>query len=252
MNKFKQFKNKIKKKYLWRKYHDMAHYFCKGKGLEVGAMCYPYLFNSDCQLKYADIFENSELRRIFNEIPLEKLYSKDLVHTDYVLKPPKYLFENIDNDTFDFVYSSHSLEHTPNPISALNDQIRITKPGGIIYSVIPNKKNTYDRLRKTTPSNILINKFEKNIYDHTLNEAIDVVKNTESHALYEPHKNNPLNYAKEIIKKKEGIHHFHTFDETNTLEILIYLVKKNGANIEYFSGFQERDIHFAIRKNNSN
>ena len=55
----------------------MAHYFCKGKGLEVGAMCYPYLFNSDCQLKYADIFENSELRRIFNEIPLEKLYSKD-------------------------------------------------------------------------------------------------------------------------------------------------------------------------------
>ena len=54
------------------------------------------------------------------------------------------------------------------------------------------------------------------------------------------------------ILKKEGIHHFHTFDETNTLEILIYLVKKNGANIEYFSGFQERDIHFAIRKNNSN
>jgi len=98
VTKFKQLKNKLKKKFLWRKYHDMAHYFCKGKGLEVGAMCYPYLFNSDCQLKYADIFENNELRRILNEIPLEKLYAEDLVQTDYLLKPPKYLFENIKND----------------------------------------------------------------------------------------------------------------------------------------------------------
>ena len=45
MRKIKKLKNKIKKKYLWRKYHDMAHYFCKGNGLEVGALCYPYLFN---------------------------------------------------------------------------------------------------------------------------------------------------------------------------------------------------------------
>ena len=229
----------------------MAHYFCKGSGLEVGAMCYPYLFNSDCKMKYADIFDNNELRRLYDEIPLENLYSEDLVRTDYVLKAPKYLFEVIESNTFDFVYSSHSLEHTPNPISALNDQIRITKPGGIIYSVIPNKKNTYDRLRKTTPPSILINKFEKNIYEHSIDEAIDVVKNTDSHAIYEPYKKNPLNFAKEIIRKKEGIHHFHTFDETNTLEILIYLVKKNSAYIEYFSGFQERDIHFALRKKNS-
>ena len=87
MNKFKQFKNKIKKKYLWRKYHDMAHYFCKGKGLEVGAMCYPYLFNSDCQLKYADIFEISELRRIFNEIPLENFIQKILFTQIMYLNP---------------------------------------------------------------------------------------------------------------------------------------------------------------------
>lgn len=226
----------------------MAHYFCKGKGLEIGALCYPYLFNDDCKLQYADIFDNSELRRIVDEIPLENLYSKELVRIDYILKPPKYLFEDINSNTFNFVYSSHSLEHSPNPISALNDQIRITKPGGIIYSVIPNKKNTYDRLRKTTPSSILINKFEKNIYEHSIEEAIDVVKNTDSHALYEPHKKDPINYAKEILEKKEGIHHYHTFDETNILEALIYLAKNTSAYIEYFSGFQERDIHFALRK----
>ena len=46
----------------------MAHYFCKGKGLEVGAMYYHICLILTAKLKYADIFENSELRRIFNEI----------------------------------------------------------------------------------------------------------------------------------------------------------------------------------------
>ena len=68
---------------------------------------------------------------------------------------------------------------------------------------MPNKKNTYDRTRKVTPSDILINKFEKDIFEHTIDEALDVIKNTDSHALYEPHKDNPLEYAKEIIKKKK-------------------------------------------------
>ncbi len=39
------------------------------------------------------------------------------------------------------------------------------------------------------------------------------------------------------------------FDETNVLEMLIYLVKKKNAYIEYFSGLENRDIHFALRKN---
>jgi len=249
VSKIKQLKNKIKKKYLWRKYHDMAHYFCKGNGLEVGALCYPYLFNDDCSVKYADIFENNKLRSILDDVPLDNLYQKKLVNVEFILKPPKFLLESISENTFDFVYSSHVIEHTPNPISALNDQLRVTKPGGMIYAVMPNKKNTYDRTRKVTPSDILINKFENSIFEHTIDEALDVVKNTDSHALYEPYKDNPLEYAKEIIKKKEGIHHFHTFDETNILEILIYLVKKNNAHIEYFSSLENRDIHFALRKN---
>jgi SAM-dependent methyltransferase len=250
VNKIKQFKNKIKKKYLWRKYHDMAHYLCKGNGLEVGALCYPYLFNEDCKLKYADIFENSKLRSILDDLPLDNLYDQQLINIEYILKSPKFLLDSVKSNTFDFVYSSHVLEHTPNPIAALNDQLRIVKSGGIVYVAMPNKKNTFDRTRKVTPADVLINKFENEIFNHTIDEALDVIKNTDSHALYEPHKEYPLDYAKEIIKKKEGIHHFHTFDETNILEILIYLVKKNEAHIEYFSGLDNRDIHFALRKNN--
>ena len=180
----------------------MAHYLCKGNGLEVGALCYPYLFNEDCKLKYADIFENSKLRSILDDLPLDNLYDQQLINIEYILKSPKFLLDSVKSNTFDFVYSSHVLEHTPNPIAALNDQLRIVKSGGIVYVAMPNKKNTFDRTRKVTPADVLINKFENEIFNHTIDEALDVIKNTDSHALYEPHKEYPLDYAKEIIKKK--------------------------------------------------
>ena len=63
-----------------------------------------------------------------------------MVDVEFILKPPKFLLESVSENTFDFVYSSHVIEHTPNPISALNDQLRVTKPGGMIYAVMPNKK----------------------------------------------------------------------------------------------------------------
>jgi|TARA_B110000881_G_C18570393_1_gene515218 SAM-dependent methyltransferase len=248
MFKLKQFKNKIKKKYLWRKCHDMAYFFCKGRGLEVGALSSPYTFNTDCKLEYADIYDNDKLREILKKIPYDNLYKNKLVKVKHILKPPKYFFDDIENETFEFVYSSHSLEHTSNPIATLTEQLRITKSNGIVYTVIPNKKNTYDRLRKVTPSNHLIKKFENDIYDHTVEEAMDVIKNSDNHELYNIHKKRAEEYAKEMIEKKEGIHHYHTFDETNTMEMVIYITKKNNAYLEYFSGFQERDIHFAIRK----
>lgn len=250
MIKIKQIKNKIKKKYLWRKYHDIAHYMCRGKGLEIGALCYPYLFNSDCQLYYADIYDNNTMRNILKEIPLENLYSQKLVDLDFILKPPKFLLDQIEDNNFDFVYSSHVIEHTPNPISAIIDQIRVIKKGGVVYGIIPNKKNTYDRERKTTPAEVLIDKFKKGVFEHTLEEALDVINNTKDHDLYDSYKNNSdiIDLAKKMIKEKQGMHHYHVFDETNTIEMLLHAINKNNSYIEYFSGFENRDIHFAIKK----
>lgn len=42
------------------------------------------------------------------------------------------------DNTYDFVYSSHCLEHLNNPIVALNRWIDITKPGGFIFVAVPD------------------------------------------------------------------------------------------------------------------
>jgi SAM-dependent methyltransferase len=228
---------------------DMAHYFCKGKGLEIGAMSAPYAFGAKCVVEYADIYDTNKLKKIIEKIPLPNLYRESYVPIKYQLKAPHYGLEMIASNFFDFVYSSHSLEHTPNPIWALVEQLRVIKTGGIIYAAIPNKNNTYDINRNSTPVEKLIQKYVDLVFEPTFDEALDVVVNTVGHPLYELHKSNAKMYAQQILIEKEGIHHFFVFDELNTLSMLLYVSKFSKATIEYFSASKDRDIQFALRKN---
>jgi SAM-dependent methyltransferase len=247
-NFFRRLKKKIKRKILGKKTNDLAYILCKGKGLEIGAMDNPYQFSIDCDLEYADIHDSDTLRKIIDTIPDIPFYQKKIINPKYLLSAPKYELDEIEDNSFDFVFSSNTLEHTPNPINSLYDQIRITKENGIIYCVIPNKKYTYDKLRKSTDVNYLIEKYEKKIFSHSIDEALDVITNTTGHPLYEKYKLNKTEYAKKMISAKEGIHHYYVFDEFNTLDILKYLILKKKVIIEYFSAPIKQDIHFAIKK----
>ena len=45
----------------------------------------------------------------------------------------------VPDNSFDFVYSSHCLEHMLNPLVALNNWIRVLKPGGHLIFLIPDE-----------------------------------------------------------------------------------------------------------------
>ncbi len=47
--------------------------------------------------------------------------------------------ESIEDNYFDFVHSSHCLEHMVNPYISLNNWIRILKPGGHLLCTIPDE-----------------------------------------------------------------------------------------------------------------
>lgn len=55
------------------------------------------------------------------------------------------------DSTFDFVASSHMLEHTANPIKTLIEWSRVTKQGGHLLLVMPHGEGTFDRKRPFTP-----------------------------------------------------------------------------------------------------
>ena len=49
------------------------------------------------------------------------------------------LLENIADSSFDFLYSSHCLEHLDDPFEALGNWIRVVKPGGHLIVNVPDE-----------------------------------------------------------------------------------------------------------------
>jgi SAM-dependent methyltransferase len=61
--------------------------------------------------------------------------------------------------TYDFVLSSHVLEHSANPILALSEWKRLLKDDGYLVLVLPDKKHTFDHRRPVTALAHLIDDF---------------------------------------------------------------------------------------------
>jgi 2-polyprenyl-3-methyl-5-hydroxy-6-metoxy-1,4-benzoquinol methylase len=67
------------------------------------------------------------------------------------------------NEGYDFVCSSHVIEHMANPLKALHEWMRVIKPGGIIYIGVPDKRHTFDHRRQRTSLAHLIDDYNKDV-----------------------------------------------------------------------------------------
>ena len=61
-------------------------------------------------------------------------------------------------------------------------------------------------------------------------------------------KKNPKKYAREMIDKKEGIHHFYTYNIENLLELTNYVKSILSFELLYISADESSDIHMALKK----
>lgn len=64
------------------------------------------------------------------------------------------------NETWDFVLSSHVIEHIYDPIHAVQEWLRVIKPGGYVYIIAPHKERTFDKNRPRTTLQELIARHE--------------------------------------------------------------------------------------------
>jgi SAM-dependent methyltransferase len=51
---------------------------------------------------------------------------------------------------YDLLLASHVLEHTANPLRALDEWRRVVRPGGLLILVVPDKRHTFDHRRPLT------------------------------------------------------------------------------------------------------
>jgi SAM-dependent methyltransferase len=81
----------------------------------------------------------------------------------------------IPSATYDFVLSSHMLEHTANPLRALSEWGRVLKPGGGLVLVVPHRDGTFDHRRPITALQHLIDDLERGVREDDLTHLQEIL-----------------------------------------------------------------------------
>jgi SAM-dependent methyltransferase len=71
--------------------------------------------------------------------------------------------EPIESGAYDFVLSSHAIEHCANPLRALGEWMRVLRPGGLLALVAPHRDGTFDHRRPLTTLAHLIDDFDRSV-----------------------------------------------------------------------------------------
>lgn len=214
-----------------------AFALCKGRGLEIGALHKP--FDLDADVIYLDRFGTEALKKSYagdprvSEIKPVQLVSKDGNYYPF-----------IDSGAFDFVISSHVLEHTTNPGRVIEEWLRIVRPGGIAYMIFPDKNFCFDRRRAVTTTEHLMDDFHNKIEVTDIEHYRDFIYNSEGE---DGIKRNPTEEFVERCWKGQTSIHVHTFTFESAQAFMKELAKE--LKFEIAVGLtQGLHIHFGLRK----
>jgi len=84
---------------------------------------------------------------------------------------------NIKDNTYDFLFASHVLEHIANPIKAVTEWIRIIKNGGYLILILPEKSQCFDHKRNFSKFSVLLNQHNNNVDESDLSTLPEILEN---------------------------------------------------------------------------
>lgn len=197
-----KFSFKVKKYLKVLKESASAHKLLDGlRGIEIGGASYNPWGLETINIDYRD-----DKTSKYSDVSI-LYYNVEPLKVDIIARGNDLPFKD---NTWDFVINSHVLEHFRDPISALEEWMRVIKPGGYLYMNIPHKERTFDKDRPRT----------------TLAELIERHKNTDNL----------------IDTTEEDIHH-NVWITEDVVELCNYL---NYNIIEYMDADDKDGIGFTI------
>jgi SAM-dependent methyltransferase len=119
----------------------LAKNYLKGEGIEIGALDKPMRVPGGVRIRTVDRLPAAELQKHYG-VP-------NAMAVDFVCDAQK--LETISAGSQDFVIANHVFEHMENPIAALENWVRVLRPGGFAFMAIPDKRFTFDADRPVTP-----------------------------------------------------------------------------------------------------
>ncbi|MEG4227932.1 methyltransferase domain-containing protein [Microcoleus sp. N9_B2] len=139
---------------LYAKRREIASQYLKGEGIEVGPLNAPLEVPAEVKVHYIDRMPVEELRRHYPELAGVNLAEVDIIDDGETLA-------GTPDNSWDFVIANHMIEHCQNPIGALENFLRVVKPGGIVYMGVPDKRYIFDRDRPLTSLDHLIRDYKE-------------------------------------------------------------------------------------------
>lgn len=108
---------------------ELAHKYCIGKGVEIGGATHNTFGLENCLNCAPRLDEKfyAESQKKMDEIPMKI----DLYGTADQIP--------VEDNFFNYVISSHVIEHVPDILGAFFEWKRILKPGGIIFIIFPKR-----------------------------------------------------------------------------------------------------------------
>jgi SAM-dependent methyltransferase len=126
---------------------------------------------------------------------------------------------DVPDSSYDFVLSSHNLEHLANPIKALTEWQRALRPDGALILVLPYYRETFDHRRKPTSVDHMFHDYEESTGEDDLHHLSEIL---EKHDLArDPGAGSWENFHQRSLDNISNrcLHH-HVFDEHNSRELL--------------------------------
>ncbi|MFA6432139.1 MAG: methyltransferase domain-containing protein [Candidatus Margulisiibacteriota bacterium] len=153
----------------------------------------------------------------------------------------------IPDGKYDFVISSHCLEHLANPIKALLEWIRVINKGGYLLLVLPLKEKMFDHKRPLTLLSHMIDDHKHGIGEDDLTHLEEIL---ELHDFKLDLRSGAGDVFIERCRNnyKNRCLHQHVFNEQNLIELLNYV----GLKIVKIDYLLPRDIVVIAKKGSIN
>lgn len=144
-----------------------------GLGLEIGPSHQPVFPKSaGFNVETVDYTSGDELRRHYSGLGVSTSVIED---PDYI-SGGRLLHEVIDSPgRYDFIFSSHVIEHMTDFVGFLQSCEILLKPGGVVAMAVPDKRYTFDALRQLTTTGQVLQSHHNRRTRHTPWQAFDFV-----------------------------------------------------------------------------
>jgi SAM-dependent methyltransferase len=117
----------------------------KTTGVEIGALCRPFIQREDGPVIYVDYADTESLRQRYANDPMVDV--NRIVDVDAIWGQNT-LIDAVNGQYVDYVVASHVVEHVPDLITWLREIASILKPTGEVRLIVPDKRFTFDYFRR--------------------------------------------------------------------------------------------------------